>query len=123
MVRTMEQTRLALFGRHGIVEDVLEATLRRRELGVVRGGPDEVGGVGHAGIVLGVEGEEAGLEAGRFLPTGQGYRCRGCCCCGWCSGCGRCCWGGCAEAKATGRRRRGRGTKQTTCGWCRRRCS
>ena len=114
---TMQQTRLALFGRHGIVEDVLEATLRRGELGVMRGGPDEVGGVGNAGIVLGVEGEEAGLEAGRFLPAGQGYRCRGRCGGGWC---GRCCRSGRAEAKAAGRRGRGGSAKQSACSWCRR---
>ena len=120
-MRTMQQTRLALFGRHGIVEDALEATLRGGELGVMGGGPDEVGGVGDAGIVLGMEGEEAGFEAGRFLPTGQGYRCRGCCWCGGGGGGGRRCRSGCTKAKATGRRRRGGSTKQSACSWCRRR--
>jgi hypothetical protein len=40
MMRAVDEAGLPLFGRHGIVEYVLEATLRRGELGVMGRGAD-----------------------------------------------------------------------------------
>ena len=75
MMRSVHQPGVALLGSHRVVKYIPEGTLGGREGGVVRAVADVgVGGGGDRRGVLGVEGEEGGLEAGRLLPAGDGCR-------------------------------------------------